>query len=101
MVRSDEHLEIELGCLSSKFFSFFEKESTYIGVMSMKAYGLEKQDRIRCLIKNCGCGDWSSKHPLNNKADKKNKRLRKHARREAKQLVLSDLIKYEGTTLYE
>lgn len=67
----------------------------------MKAYGLEKRDRIRCSIKNCGCGDWSSKHPLNNKADKKNKRLRKHARREAKQLVLSDLIKYEGTTLYE
>ncbi|WP_442638167.1 hypothetical protein [Rossellomorea marisflavi] len=62
----------------------------------MKAYGLQKRDRIICSIKNCGCGDWSSKHPIVNKSDTKNKRLRKMARRESKQQVACSMKEWNG-----
>lgn len=57
----------------------------------MKAYGLRKRDRITCSVKNCGCGDWSSKHPLVKKSNNKNKRLRKSARRESKRQVVNSM----------
>jgi hypothetical protein len=53
----------------------------------MKAYGLRKKDRIICPKKNCSCGDFSSKHPIYNKKNEKNKRAKKFARQSAFKLV--------------
>lgn len=56
----------------------------------MKPYGLKKPDRIQCVIKGCDCGEQSSKHPSGNHKDGANRRLKKHARQQAKQAVIEE-----------
>jgi hypothetical protein len=50
----------------------------------MKPYGMEKKDRIKCTIKGCSCGDFSSKHPKEKGKNwyNQNKRLKKRARQD-------------------
>lgn len=56
----------------------------------MKPYGLKKPDRIKCPIKGCSCGESSSKHPHEGHKAQANRRLKKHARQIAKQVVSNE-----------
>lgn len=58
----------------------------------MKAYGIEKKDRMKCCIKGCGCGDMSSKHPKDCLSKPNmDRRMKKHARQVQKKEIVNGL----------
>lgn len=58
----------------------------------MKPYGLKKPDRMKCGIKGCSCGDMSSKHPIEGHKAQANRRLKKHARQNSKEVIAKELV---------